>query len=174
MTNSTSSKNYAGALAQIAKSNSMSFDEIKNDLNIAESIINSSSELKDVLENITISTDVKSEIVEDVFKNQINSKIINFLKIITDKNKFNDLAEIKAEFEKLYNEEKNIKTVDVTSAIQLSDEQKNRVIEKLQNKLNKQIIANWQIDENIIGGLIIKVDDDVINSSLKNKLEKIV
>ena len=174
MTNSTSSKNYAGALAQIAKSNSMSFDEIKNDLNIAESIINSSSELKDVLENITISTDVKSEIVEDVFKNQINSKIINFLKIITDKNKFKDFAEIKSEFENLYNEEKNIKTVDVTSAIQLSDEQKHRVIEKLQNKLNKQIIANWQIDENIIGGLIIKVDDDVINSSLKNKLEKIV
>lgn len=174
MTNSTSSKNYAGALAQIAKSNSMSFDEIKNDLNVVASIIGSSIELKDVLGNVTLSTDIKSEIINDVFKNQVNPKIINFLKIITDKNKFNDLAEIKAEFEKLYNEEKNIKTVEITSAIQLTDVQKNRVIEKLQNKLHKEIAANWLIDENIIGGLIIKIDDDVINSSLKNKLEKIV
>lgn len=174
MTNSTSSKNYAGALAQIANENLISYEEIKNDLNTVSTIIKSSAELKSVLENITISTEIKNSIIDDVFKNQVNEKIINFLKVITNKNKFNDFDEIKSEFENIYNDVKNIKLVQVTSAVELSDEQKARVINKLQAKLNKEIIADWKLNEDIIGGLIIKIDDNVINSSLKNRLEKLI
>ena len=72
------------------------------------------------------------------------------------------------------NDVNNIKLVDVTSAVELSEDQKQRVVEKLQAKLNKKIIANWLQDEDIIGGLIIKIDDNVINSSLKNRLEKLI
>ena len=48
-----------------------------------------------------------------------------------------------------------------------------RINEKLHTRLQKNIIANWTTDENIIGGLIIKIDDDIIDNSLKNKLEKL-
>lgn len=174
MAGSTSSKNYAGALAEIANDNVMSYDNIQEDLNIVSAIIESSVDLKNVLENITISTEIKNNIIDDVFKNQINEKIVNFLKVITAKNKFNEFWDIKSEFENIYNDVKNIKLVDVTSAIELSDEQKSKVINKLQAKLNKTIIANWKLDEDIIGGLIIKIDDNVINSSLKNRLEKLI
>ncbi len=174
MASSTSSKNYAGALAEIANDNVLSYDNIKNDLNTVSDIIASSAELKNVLENITISTEIKNSIIDDVFKNQVDAKIVNFLKVITAKNKFNEFAEIKNEFENRYNDVKNIKPVDVTSAIELSDDQKNKITDKLRSKLNKEIIANWKIDSDIIGGLIIKIDDNVINSSLKNRLEKLI
>ena len=170
----TSSKNYAGALAEIADDNIISYDGIKNDLNTVSEIIKNSPDLKSVLENITISTDIKNSIIDEVFKNQINEKIINFLKILTNKNKFGEFAEIKSDFETIYNDVNNIKLIDVTSAVELTQEQKNRVTEKLQAKLNKQIKANWLLDEGIIGGLIIKIDDNVINSSLKNRLEKLI
>ena len=81
----TSSKNYAGALAEIADDNIISYDGIKNDLNTVSEIIKNSPDLKSVLENITISTDIKNSIIDEVFKNQINEKIINFLKILTNK-----------------------------------------------------------------------------------------
>ena len=173
MINSTSSKNYAYALAELAKDNVMSFENIKNDLNTVDEILQSSKELKRVLENITIPTETKNDIIEDVFKNHVNEKTVNFLKVITDKNKFNEFLDIKSEFENKYNEVNNLKNVEITSAIELSEEQKNRVVNKLSDKLNKDIIADWKLDENIIGGLIIKIDDNVINSSLKNKLEKL-
>ena len=170
----TSSKNYAGALAEIADDNIISYDEIKNDLNTISVIIKNSPDLKSVLENITIATDVKNSIIDEVFKNQINEKLVNFLKILTNKNKFDEFDEIKSDFESIYNDVNNIKLVEVTSAVELTQEQKNRVTEKLQAKLNKQIKANWLLNRDIIGGLIIKIDDNVINSSLKNKLEKLI
>ena len=170
----TSSKNYAGALAEIADDNIISYDEIKNDLNTISVIIKNSPDLKSVLENITIATDVKNSIIDEVFKNQINEKLVNFLKILTNKNKFDEFDEIKSDFESIYNDVNNIKLVEVTSAVELTQEQKNRVTEKLQEKLNKQIQANWLLNSDIIGGLIIKIDDNVINSSLKNKLEKLI
>ena len=170
----TSSKNYAGALAEIADDNIISYDEIKNDLNTISVIIKNSPDLKSVLENITIATDVKNSIIDEVSKNQINEKLVNFLKILTNKNKFDEFDEIKSDFESIYNDVNNIKLVEVTSAVELTQEQKNRVTEKLQAKLNKQIQANWLLNSDIIGGLIIKIDDNVINSSLKNKLEKLI
>ncbi len=170
----TSSKNYAGALAEIAADNIISYDGIKNDLNTVSAIIKNSPDLKNVLENITIATEVKNSIIDEVFRNQVNDKIVNFLKILTNKNKFNDFEDIKSDFETIYNDVNNIKLVDVTSAVALSEDQKQRVVEKLQAKLNKKIIANWLQDEDIIGGLIIKIDDNVINSSLKNRLEKLI
>ena len=170
----TSSKNYADALAEIADDNIISYDEIKNDLNTISVIIKNSPVLKSVLENITIATDVKNSIIDEVFKNQINEKLVNFLKILTNKNKFDEFDEIKSDFESIYNDVNNIKLVEVTSAVELTQEQKNRVTEKLQAKLNKQIQANWLLNSDIIGGLIIKIDDNVINSSLKNKLEKLI
>ncbi len=170
----TSSKNYAGALAEIAADNVISYDGIKNDLNTVSAIIKNSPDLKNVLENITIATEVKNSIIDEVFRNQVNDKIVNFLKILTNKNKFSDFEDIKSDFETIYNDVNNIKLVDVTSAVELSEDQKQRVVEKLQAKLNKKIIANWLQDEDIIGGLIIKIDDNVINSSLKNRLEKLI
>ena len=170
----TSSKNYAGALAEIAADNVISYDGIKNDLNTVSAIIKNSPDLKNVLENITIATEVKNSIIDEVSRNQVNDKIVNFLKILTNKNKFSDFEDIKSDFETIYNDVNNIKLVDVTSAVALSEDQKQRVVEKLQAKLNKKIIANWLQDEDIIGGLIIKIDDNVINSSLKNRLEKLI
>ena len=170
----TSSKNYAEALAEIATDNVISYDGIKNDLNTVSAIIKNSPDLKNVLENITIATEVKNSIIDEVFRNQVNDKIVNFLKILTNKNKFSDFEDIKSDFETIYNDVNNIKLVDVTSAVALSEDQKQRVVEKLQAKLNKKIIANWLQDEDIIGGLIIKIDDNVINSSLKNRLEKLI
>ena len=87
----TSSKNYAGALAEIADDNIISYDGIKNDLNTVSEIIKNSPDLKSVLENITISTDIKNSIIDEVFKNQINEKIINFLKISVNLQKLNQI-----------------------------------------------------------------------------------
>ncbi|MBQ8168754.1 F0F1 ATP synthase subunit delta, partial [bacterium] len=56
---------------------------------------------------------------------------------------------------------------------ELDEVYKQRITEKLNTKLNKNIVADWQIDESIIGGLIVQIDDDVIDTSIKNKLENI-
>ena len=173
MINSTSPKNYAKALAEIAKDNVMSYEDIKHNLDTVILILQSSSELQMTLENTANSNSAKIDIINEVFKNQINDKIINFLKILVNKSKFNELPLIIDEFNKILDNVNNIKRVEVVSAVQLTEDQKNKITEKLKNKLNKNIIAEWIEQPEIIGGLIIKIEDDVIDSSLKKKLENL-
>ena len=173
MINSTSPKNYAKALAEIAKDNVMSYEDIKHNLDTVILILQSSSELQMTLENTAISNSAKIDIINEVFKNQINDKIINFLKILVNKSKFNELPLFIDEFNKILDNVNNIKRVEVVSAVQLTEDQKNKITEKLKNKLNKNIIAEWIEQPEIIGGLIIKIEDDVIDSSLKKKLENL-
>ena len=67
----------------------------------------------------------------------------------------------------------NVKRVEVVSAVEISDDRKQRLVEKLQNKLQKTVIPNWNVDIDIIGGLIIRIGDDVVDNSLRNKLENL-
>ena len=146
---------------------------IKKNLDIVSEILTSSDELKNVLENTTISNAIKIDIINEVFKNQINEKIINFLKILVDKSKFNEFSEIKKDYEKILDDVNNIKRVEVISAVPLTEEDKSRITEKLQNKLHKEVIPNWIEQPEIMGGLVIKIEDDVIDSSIKKKLENL-
>lgn len=170
---SLSAKNYADALVKLGKDGVLSFDDIYKNLEIVNEITSLSPDLVNVLENPTISVDTKNSIVEEVFSNQIDSHIKDFLKILIEKNRFNELKGIIEAYSVELDNINNIKRVEVTSAIDLKEETKQRIIEKLQTKLQKTVIAQWLKNEEIIGGLVIKIDDDVIDSSLKNKLENL-
>lgn len=178
MTNSNqqialSAKNYSQALIELEKDSQLTFDEINNDLNIISEILNMSAELKHVLENPSVAAEVKNEIVNDVFQKDIHPQIINFLKILIDKKRFNELNQIKADFENKLDKINNIQTVEIVSAVELKEDYRNEIIQKLGEKLHKNIRPIWLIDENIIAGLIYKINDDVIDSSIKNKLDKL-
>lgn len=164
---STSAKTYAESLIQ-ADSN---YQIILNELNTVKQIIEQASELTQTLENPTISIQIKFEIIDEVFKNQVSEKIVNFLKILVDKKRFNELKDIITAYSDNVDELNNVKRVEVVSAVELSEEQKQRTIEKLQKRLEKNVIVSWTQNEKIIGGLVIKIDDDIIDSSLKHKLE---
>ena len=66
-----------------------------------------------------------------------------------------------------------MKSVKIVSAIELNEDYKNLIITKLSAKLKKNIHADWQINSDIIAGLVIYVDDHVIDTSIKNKLDSL-
>ena len=166
---SNTDKIYSDSLIQTG----LGYDTVLKDLQKVIDIINSSSELNNVLTNPSINNDKKNDIIESVFKLQVDDKIVNFLKILTDKNKFKELKAIYASYMQTVDKMQNIKRTDIISAINLSDEWKNKITEKLQQKFNKKVIPNWITDNEIIGGLVIRTDDDIIDGSLKNKLERL-
>lgn len=170
---STSEKIYADSLIQVGKDGLMKFDEILNDLNIIKDITSQSKDLVAVMENPGIDDKTKNEILDSVFSGQINDKIINFLKVLINKKRFNELNNIIQAYSDELDKINNIKRVEVISAVELSNEQMQKLTEKLQNKLKKNVIITRSLDRDIIGGLVIKIDDDVIDNSLKNKLENL-
>lgn len=170
---SQSAKTYADALIKIGQDGIISYDDILNNMNNASETLKSSADLINVLETPAVSDEKKYAIIEDIFKKKINNNILNFLKILIEKKRFNEFDEILTAFKEKLDEISNIKRITVLSAVDLSEDNKKRIIEKLQNKLQKNIYADWQTNNEIIGGLLIQIDDNIIDTSIKNKLENL-
>ncbi len=170
---SLTAKNYADALVKLGQDNVISYDDILNNLEIISEICTQSKDLTGVLENPAISDETKFSIIDEVFTKYVNEKIRDFLKILIEKKRFKELEGIVAAYQEELDKINNLQRVEVISAVELDDNSKQRIIEKLQKKLQKNVIAQWQTDEEIIGGLVVKINDDVIDSSLKNKLENL-
>ncbi len=170
---SLTAKNYADALVQVGRDNVLSYDDILKNIESVKEICDSSKELSEVLINPAVSDETKFSIIDEVFKKDINEKIIDFLKVLIEKKRFTEFNGIVEAYKNELDMINNIQRVSVTSAVPLNDDMKQRIIAKLQNRLQKNVTADWLLDKEIIGGLVVKINDDVIDSSLKNKLENL-
>jgi len=164
---SQGAKIYANALVGLnADKNS-----VINDLTQIIEVIEQSDDLRAILSNSSVNFNKKKEILSEIFGGKIDEKLINFLYILTEKNKINLLGEILKSFEQISAENSGISVVEIISATELNQDYKNRIINKLEQKLDKKVQPYWNIEPEIIGGLIFKIGDTVIDSSLKNKIE---
>lgn len=166
---SQSAKNYADALINL----DIDRATLLADLNKVAEVLGTSDDLNKILVNPTINFDKKNEILNEIFNGKINEKTIEFLKLLVEKNRILQFKEILESYKQKLNDINNVKEVEITSAIELTDEFKSKIISKLETKLNKKIVPNWTISEDIISGLVIKFDDTSIDTSLKNKIENL-
>ena len=170
---SLSAKNYSKALVEMVRDNVISFEDLSKDLATVSEILETSQGLRLALENPTVSEEVKSQIIEEVFKNEVHPQVVSFLKVLIDKNRFSEFSQIKADYEIKLDDVNKIQSVEITSAVELSEEYRERILQKLGEKLQKNIRPNWKVDENIIAGLIYRINDNVIDTSIKSKLDKL-
>ena len=165
-------KRWALALMELAQEDSnISKEDILDDLREIASTIDSSEELSNVINNPSISTEEKQVVLCKLFQNSIMPIVYNFIFALNLRKRVGIIAEIAIEFEKELERIKNITHVNVTSAIELNDDRKEDIKTKIAQKLNKDVIVDWGIDDNIIAGLIFKIDELVIDNSVKHKLE---
>ncbi len=165
-------KRWALALMELAQEDSnISKEDILDDLREIASTIDSSEELSNVINNPSISTEEKQVVLCKLFQNSIMPIVYNFIFALNLRKRVGIIAEIAIEFEKELERIKNITHVNVTSAIELNDDRKEDIKTKIAQKLNKDVIVDWGIDDDIIAGLIFKIDELVIDNSVKHKLE---
>lgn len=162
---------YAEALVDIAKDGKLTFEKISSDLNLIKEILIQSKDLNEFLINPTVSIENKKEIIDKVFSNEIDALIINFIKILIDKDRFSAFNEVLESYNKSLDNINNICRVNVTSAVKMSEESKARLKQKLEEKVRKNVVLDLDINSDIIAGLVIKIGDNVIDMSLKHKLE---
>ncbi|WP_158499405.1 F0F1 ATP synthase subunit delta [Candidatus Tachikawaea gelatinosa] len=125
-------------------------------------------EIKEQLQHNIVSEKKIAELLILVLNNKINNFIKNFIKILSENKRLLLIPFILKEFKKLYYQYKNILYIKVFSANQLNEKQ----ITILKNSLKKKFCINIklknEINKNIIGGFLIKINDLVIDCSIKN------
>ncbi len=165
-------KRWAKALIELAsEEENISKEDILDDLREIAEVFTSSDELNNVINNPAVSTEEKQVVLCKLFQNSIMPIVYNFVFVLNLRKRIGIISQIADEFEKELDRIKNIAHVNVTSAIELSDERKEDIKNKISQKLNKNIVADWTADPEIIAGLVFDIDETIVDNSVRRKLE---
>lgn len=171
--NNITAKRYANSLIEIALDGKLSFEEIQAELDKIKTILDSSQDLYFVLTNPVISLTDKSEVAKSVFEKDINGLIQNFIQLLIEKGRFNLINNIIIIYSELIDKIKNVARIEIVSAIDLDENRKETIQNELSNKLKKEIKVEYKTQKDILAGLVFKIDDNVLDTSLAHKLEEL-
>ncbi|GAA0121288.1 MAG: F0F1 ATP synthase subunit delta [Clostridium argentinense] len=163
-------RRYALALYDVCEKNG-TLEQTLEDLSIIVESMETSDELIKIIEHPQIHRAAKKEIFINLFKDQVSQELLDFLILLIDKDRILYLKEKYNQMRLIYFERHNMLEVDVRSAVKLSEEQKSSLKEKLEKKYNKEIIISEKVDKSLLGGMFIKVGDDVIDGTVRNRVE---
>lgn len=164
-------KRYALALYTVAEEQGK-VEEYLNDLREIVSLMNNDANFLQLIEQPFVSTSEKKKIFINIFKGRIDEDLLSFLLILIEKDRILFTEEKLKEMEKIHLERNNTLLVEVKTVIALNDSERENLRRKLIDIYDKKIIFVEKIDEKIIGGVYIRVGDDVIDGTLKIKLEE--
>tara|TARA_B100001175_G_C19432274_1_gene601787 strand:+ start:75 stop:587 length:513 start_codon:yes stop_codon:yes gene_type:complete len=116
----------------------------------------------------------KAEIFIDLFIGQIQDKTINFLKVLGEAKRLSLLPTICSEYRRLLAEKNASSEIEVTSAYELTNEQMAPITQRLEKRYGKNIAVRSKIDPALIGGFSVKCGDEVIDLSIKGRLDKLI
>lgn len=163
-------RRYALALYKVAEEKDK-VEEYLEDLRKICDIIDNNKEFYEVIKYPQISTKQKKKIFNDVFKGKIDEELLSFLLILIEKGRILYLRQKLHQMEQIHLEKENKVVAEVKSVIELTEDQTLKLKEKLEKKYNKTVIIKHEIDKSIIGGLYVRVGNDVIDGSVKSRLE---
>ncbi|MPW27003.1 F0F1 ATP synthase subunit delta [Alkalibaculum sp. M08DMB] len=166
---SLASKKYSFALIEIAKQNNM-LDEIYEEFKIIVTELTQQADIWSLMNIPSIETSQQKKLINTIFGDDINQYLYNFLMILFDKNRFNELEFIFLAFKDYYLSEKNTLEASILSVNELSEEHMKLIQVKLEKRYKKNILITNKLDESILGGLIVYVGDQVIDGSIKSQL----
>ncbi|MGH4138500.1 F0F1 ATP synthase subunit delta [Clostridium sp.] len=162
-------KRYALALYTVAEEKGK-VEEYLTDLREIVSLMKNDAEFLKVIKYPQISTSQKKKMFIRIFKGRIDEDLLSFLLILIEKDRIMFIEQKLNEMEKINLERNNTLLVEVKTVIPLLDSERENLRMKLYKMYDKKIIFDEKLDKNVIGGVYIRVGDDVIDGTIKNRL----
>ena len=165
------SKTYGEALFELALERG-ELDGMAEQVALLADALAENPELVKLLSHPKISKEEKISVVENIFRGRFSEDIVGFLVIIVEKDRGSEIEDILKLFQAKVREYKKIGVAQVTSAVELSAEQKAKVEHKLLEQTSyEQFEIEYGVDASLIGGMIIRIGDRVVDSSIRSKLD---
>ncbi len=164
---------YAKSLIDLSTEQNV-LEEIRNDMVLIEQVIDENSELEAILQNPVIPLDKKSSILEGIFGKNVNAITKLYLKLVVNKGRAAILHDTTKAFVRQYNVIKGIVTAEVTSATELTAENRAEIIAVVKKETGaNEVIIKEKVNEKLIGGFILKVGDKQFDASITGSLNKL-
>lgn len=161
---------YGNALFELALEENR-IDSLYEEAIALVDILQENKELLKLLNHPQISKEERIKVVEDTFSNRVSKDITGIMVMAVEKGHAMQLIDIFKYFIKLVKNEKKIGVASVTSATALDSSRKQAIEKRLIETTKYETMeVHYHVDESIIGGLIIRIEDRVVDSSIKTKL----
>lgn len=166
------SKTYGDALFELGQE-SGKLDSFYEQIDMLSKLFAENPDLITLLTHPKITGEEKQEVIAKSFKGNVDDEILGFLSIIVEKDRAKEITGIFGYFRQRVYEYRKIGLVSVTSAKPIADNQKKKIESKLLSLTGyKSLEVTYAVDESLIGGMTIRIGDRVVDSSIKNKLDK--
>ena len=169
----TTALKYAKGLFDVAKQRGK-VKEFWDELTAFREFIKEVPEAINVLQSPIYPPDLKLEILDEIFKQiQLDPEIEKFLRLLVERRRMHLFSEIVEMYRSLLDEELGILRGEVIAPIELSPEDVEEFKKVLHEKFGKEVHLDLRVDPSIIGGLMIKIGDFVLDASFKRQLRVI-
>ena len=166
-------KRYARAFFELFDHSQLEW--VRDSLQAFTSVWNSHLDLRDAISNPSYPVSQRMEVLREIcsYAGQADERFINLLQILLGNSRMDILPELTAYFAKMVDELKAILSLKITSAFPLSDHEKGEIVSRVQNEFGKLASVQWDVDPGLIGGLVVKSGDLILDNSLRGALSKI-
>ena len=155
------SKVYGDALFEAAR-DCGKMDEIFEEVQSIGVILEENAELQKILGNPRVMREDKEQMIETIFRGRVSNEIVELMKLMIEKGRYSKI---------LVKEEKKIGIAYIATAVEMSEAQKEAVMQRLlQTTKYESFEMNYQVDASLIGGMVIRIGDRVVDTSIKTKL----
>ncbi len=167
------SKTYGEALFELALEEDK-VDPFLDEVQALLGILRENRELDSLMNHPKIIKEEKLQVIRNIFEGRIDEELLGFLLLIVTKDRYREAENILLYFIDQVKQLKGIGVAYVTTAEELKETQKQAVKEKLLETAGyRQMEMHYAVDKELIGGMVIRIGDRVVDSSIRTKLEKL-
>ena len=164
-------RRYALALYRVAEEKGK-VDQFLDELKMIVGLISQDENLKTLIEHPSISTSNKKKFLENIFKGKIEEDVLSFIKLLLEKGRILEIGSMLKQMEAIYLEKHNTSIAEVKTVIPMLEDEKSELVNNLQKKFKRTIILKEELDAGILGGIFVKIDNEVIDGTVKSKIEE--
>lgn len=165
-------RKYARALFLATKDKGL-VDQAYEQFHALKVMLASDRRLIGFLEAPKVAEEQKIELIRNVFGQRFEALFVEFLVVLVQKKRSGFLSDIIDQFERLVESDKGIARAVVTTALPLNEQEEQRLIAQLAAKTGLKIDLRKRVDPSIIGGMIVIIQNEIIDGSISHTLERI-
>jgi F-type H+-transporting ATPase subunit delta len=168
---SQSALNYAKAVLELAEESKLPLESVGQELSALREMVETNETFRLYLADPAISSVERGQVLKRVLSGKVSPVLLQVLGVLNDKGRLPLLREVANAYDELLDEKLGKVEVDMTVAQKLSPDQLEQARKRIGEALKRDAVVHAYVDENIIGGMVLRVGDQLIDASVKYQLQ---
>jgi F-type H+-transporting ATPase subunit delta len=162
---------YAEALLQAAREKE-ELPQVREEFDAFADALGESDELRGFLRNPQVETETKVAALDELLTGA-SAIFTNFIHLLAEKGRISEAQDVHAEFGRLLAQEERVLELELTTAVELSEEEAAKVVKQIEEASGRSVVATRTVDPDIIGGIVVQAGSVRADASVRGRLDQL-